>query len=228
MARRGRPRGFDRNAALDTAMRLFCERGYEGVSLAELTAAMGVNPPSLYAAFGSKQALFLEAVELYRKTVFAPVIAALASEGPVKAALADMLARAASAFAAPERPGGSLSVLGAINCASENAGLRALLAEGRNETERLISERLERARAAGDLPAKADAAAVAGFYAAILHGLALAGFDGATSEALAAIAERGVAAFEAVTGAKPAGSGSRPAAKAAEPAAKAAPQLTLF
>ena len=69
MAARGRPRGFDRDSALRCAMLLFWERGYEATSISDLTAAMGINSPSLYAAFGSKEALFRESIELYGRTI---------------------------------------------------------------------------------------------------------------------------------------------------------------
>lgn len=238
MAKRGRPRGFERETALRAAMELFSRRGYEGVSLAELTAAMGINPPSLYAAFGSKEALFREAVALHRATVFAPVAAALEDGSTARTAIGGMLAAAARAFAAASpaeaaaSPPGSLAILGAVNCAPENAGLADFLADGRRGFAGLIAARIERARDAGEVAADADAAAIAGVYAAVLHGMAIAAFDGADAAALDAVAARALAGFEAVAGPAPA----RPKPAAAKAGGKAekpgrdepAPQLRLF
>jgi AcrR family transcriptional regulator len=239
MAKRGRPRSFDRAAALEQAMLLFQARGYEGVSLAELTAAMAVNPPSLYAAFGSKEALFREAVALDRQRDFGAIEAALATEGTARAAIAAMLAAAAAAFSAPGRPAGSLAILGAVNCAVENAGLRDFLAENRRETARLIAARLARAQADGEIETTVDGGAIAGFCASVVNGMALAAFDGARAAELAAIADHAMAGFDAFTRSpvaelpEPAATVEAPAARPEKRAARTAktdtpPQLQLF
>lgn len=220
MAKRGRPRSFDRAAALEQATLLFSARGYEGVSLAELTAAMAVNPPSLYAAFGSKETLFREAVALYRQRAFAAIETALAGEGTARAAIAAMLAAAAAAFSAQGRPAGSLAILGAVNCATENAALRDFLAEGRRATKRLIATRIAAAQTAGDVDPASDGAAIAGFYASVLNGMALAAFDGAGAVELAAIADHAMAGFDAFTR-TPDAALPEPAVRAETPVARA-------
>ena len=114
MASRGRPRSFDRAAALRQAMAVFWQRGYEGTSLGDLTAAMGINRPSLYAAFGCKEALFHEAVALYDAVEGGATARALQDEPTARAAVEAMLCDNAEAYAAPDKPPGCMIVLGAM------------------------------------------------------------------------------------------------------------------
>ena len=101
----GRPRSFDRDVALEQAMRLFWEKGYDETSIGDLTAAMGIAAPSLYAAFGDKRALFEEAVELYERLPGAPITAG-DGEPTAFGAVARILASAAQEYAAPDQPKG--------------------------------------------------------------------------------------------------------------------------
>src|SRR5271169_3600422 len=123
-ARRGRPRSFDRDLALGKALDLFWERGYEGTSLSDLTAAMGIASASLYAAFGSKEELFREALMLYGMTVGAPPGQALREHPDTRDAFEAMLRAAADAMTIPDAPRGCLLVLAAPTGAIENSRVR--------------------------------------------------------------------------------------------------------
>src|SRR5215475_3156896 len=111
MAERGRPRRFERTEALRRAMEVFWTRGYEGASMSELTAAMGINSPSLYAAFGCKEALFREALALYEAVNSGNAARALDSEPTARRAVEAMLRENAADYAAPGRPSGCMIVL---------------------------------------------------------------------------------------------------------------------
>ncbi|PRX96786.1 TetR/AcrR family transcriptional regulator [Allonocardiopsis opalescens] len=204
MAARGRPRGFDREAALGQAMCAFWERGYQATSMADLTAAMGINSPSLYAAFGSKEALFREAVELYTRTEGAAPSRAL-REGPTARASVDGLLRTnALAYTAGDRPAGCMVVLAAVNCTEESAGARDLLAKLRRDDLGALRERLDRGAAEGDLPPGTDTAALARFYNAVLHGMSIQAYDGATRAELLAVVDSAMAAWDWLAPARPA------------------------
>ncbi len=147
----GRPREFDRDRALDAAMRVFWRYGYEGASLTELTAAMGINRPSLYAAFGDKAALFREAVARYGAGPGRYVRRALGQ--PTARLVAETLLRGAVANATdPTHPGGCLWVHGALATGPENAPIRAEIAALRARGIAQIRARFDRALAEGDLP----------------------------------------------------------------------------
>jgi AcrR family transcriptional regulator len=199
MARRGRPRSFDRAAALRRAMEVFWERGYEGTSLSDLTEAMGINSPSLYAAFGSKEALFREAVALYDATEGSATGAALRDEPTARAAVEAVLRRNAAAFADPSTPRGCMIVLAATNCSIANDGVRDFLADWRRNDQAAVEARLVRGVAAGDLPPGTDTGALAAFYTTVLHGLAIQARDGASHAALDAVVDQAMTAWPAPT-----------------------------
>jgi AcrR family transcriptional regulator len=196
MADRGRPRSFDRNTALARAMHLFWERGYEAISLADLTAAMGISSPSVYAAFGSKEALFREAVELYVATEGAANREALASATTAKEAIEAALRRAVAGFVRRGQPTGCLVVLGALNCSAENDAVRRYLARRRRSGAQAIRERLTRGVVEGDVSADADIEALASFYATVLNGLSLQARDGAKRKELDRIVDCAMAVWQ--------------------------------
>ena len=200
MASRGRPRSFDRAAALRQAMAVFWQRGYEGTSLADLTAAMGINRPSLYAAFGCKEALFLEAVALYETEEGIATTRALQDEPTARAAIEAMLRRNADAYAAPETPAGCMVVLGAMLGTPECQAVREHLAAHRRQAQEDVRRRLEQGVAEGDLPAGTDTAALAAFYTTVLQGLSIQARDGASRQALSAIVDCAMAAWDQLTG----------------------------
>ncbi|MFI8852109.1 TetR/AcrR family transcriptional regulator [Streptomyces sp. NPDC053499] len=199
MAARGRPRAFDRDAALERAMHVFWDRGYEATTLTDLTEAMGIRPPSLYAAFGSKEGLFREAVELYGRTDGTVSREALAEAPTAREGVHGALRRNVIGYTDPAKPRGCMIVLAATNCTPENEGVRTLLAESRRATERRFRERVERGIAEGDVPAGTDSGTLAAFYATVLFGLSVQAKDGVSRDELLGVVEAALAAWDTLT-----------------------------
>jgi AcrR family transcriptional regulator len=202
MATRGRPRTFDRAGALRRAMEVFWDHGYEGTSISDLTAAMGINSPSLYAAFGSKEELFREAIAYYDQTLGAAAAAALRERPTAREAIAAVLRHHAVVFCDADNPRGCMIVLTANTCSDRTRSVHEYLADWRLALERDFTERIERGIADGDVPAGADAAAIAGFYNTVNHGMAIQARDGADETKLSAIAEAAIAAWDGLVGAR--------------------------
>ncbi len=180
----GRPREFDREAALHAAMLVFWQHGYEGASLTDLTKAMGVSRPTLYATFGDKEALFREAVNAY--TV-------LKDEG-LRAALAQPTARGVAEtmlqLTAGERTlPGCLLVQGALVGSADSDCVRGELASIRRQDTALLTERFERAREEGDLPPHADPAALARYVGCLAYGMMVESAGGITPAELRGVVE---------------------------------------
>lgn len=199
MAERGRPRSFDREQALRRAMELFWRRGYEGTSLSELTEAMGIASPSLYAAFGSKERLFREAVALYEAMEGVATERALRDEPTARAAVAAMLLDNARMYGDATRPAGCMVVLAATNCTADNAPVAEFLAHARRSTELRVRQRIERGMIEGDVPAGIDAPALAAFCCTVLWGLSIEARDGAPAARLGAIADQAMRAWDGLT-----------------------------
>ncbi|WP_343225379.1 TetR/AcrR family transcriptional regulator [Lysobacter enzymogenes] len=186
---RGRPRGFDREQALETAMRMFWHRGFEATSISELTAAIGVAAPSLYAAFGSKEDLFRAALQRYLQRFRSERGAALAAPGlSAREAFARLFDALAEDFAAcPERSGCMLVAAETGGLGAAAAQLREALGAHRAGIEAGFRARIERGQREGDVAADADAAALAKFLSTVVQGLSIQARDGASAEQLRAV-----------------------------------------
>lgn len=191
---RGRPRSFDKDAALDAALRVFWEKGYEGASLSDLTEAMGINRPSLYAAFGDKEALFRQALDRYKQGPAAFMNEALA-ESSARVAVEKLLKGMAASLSCPQMPRGCLYVQGALACGDESESLREELVKRRAEGEQALRRRLKKAKDDGELPAAVNTADLARFYSAVMHGMAVEASSGASRAALESIAETALRAW---------------------------------
>jgi AcrR family transcriptional regulator len=190
----GRPRAFDMDQALDRALELFWRKGYEGATICDLTAAMGINPPSLYAAFGNKEGLFRKALDRYRdlRTAFWDE----ALNAPTARAVAETLLRGTAKFLCdPCHPKGCLAVHGALASGEESDCIRKELETRRGASQNAIKERLKRAKREGHLPADADPAALARYLATIIEGMAVQAASGASRKELERVAETALRAF---------------------------------
>jgi AcrR family transcriptional regulator len=180
---KGRPREFDVDEALAAALRVFWVNGYEGASLTDLTEAMGITRPSLYAAFGNKEALFKKALDLYEREKLAYIEEAL--QAPTSREVAERLLRGALAMQTSEcEPRGCMRIIGSVSCSPEAESIRADLMERRQSSQQALCSRLERAKAEGDLPPGSDVEGLCAFLIAILQGLSLQGGNGASKQQL--------------------------------------------
>ena len=195
----GRPREFDAEMALDQAMEVFWRHGYEGATIAQLTEAMGINPPSLYACFGNKEGLLKAALDRYTKlrgvwmdeVVAAPTARAVAER---------MLMGIADKQTDPANPPGCLLVQGGIACGSGSENVPFELAARRAQNEDQLRARFVRAKAEGDLKDSADPAALARYVSAVSVGMGVMASSGADREALRQVADVAVQAVEAQSG----------------------------
>ena len=190
---RGRPRAFEREAALDAALEVFRAKGFEGTSLSDLTSAMGINPPSLYAAFGGKEDLFLEAVKRYRQKIgeSCPFVC----EPTARQSMEKLLTDLAREYTEPQHARGCLMVMASTTSATSSPKLQQALAEQRAEGRARIRARLEQGVRDGDVPRDADINALANFYVAVIAGMSLQAREGASRKALLAMIETAMRAF---------------------------------
>jgi AcrR family transcriptional regulator len=186
--RLGRPRSFDTDGALDRALRVFWRKGYEGASLSDLTKAVGVNRPSLYAAFGGKEAFFRKALDRYLNGPAAYTQEAL-KEPTARAVVERLLRGAADLNTAPRNPGGCLTVQGALACSEAGNSIRQELAAYRAAGEAALRRRFQRAKAEGDLPATVSPADLACYVATIVYGMAVQAAGGANRDKLQVVVE---------------------------------------
>lgn len=177
-ATRGRPPKYSREAALDSAMRVFWRNGYEGTSLDCLCQATGMNRPSLYNAFGDKESLFNAAVDWYLSHEGSLARRWLNSDLPVCDALGNLLRGYAELFSQPDTSRGCLVVLGAMNCRPEHQHLSDKLSALRRDTRLRVIAALRNAHARGELIADAQPEALAEFFMAVLNGLSVQARDG--------------------------------------------------
>lgn len=191
---RGRPRQFDADAALDAALLVFWRHGYEGASLAALAAAMGVNMPSLYAAFGNKEALFRKALDRYLERPASYLPRAL--EQPTARGAAEALFCGAIEMAMnPRHPDGCLLVQGALAAGPGAEPIRQQLSLTRAAAEAAVRRRFEHALTVGDLPTGVDAAVLARYIVTVIWGLSVQAAGGASRAQLAEVAELALRAW---------------------------------
>ena len=183
----GRPREFDPDEALDAALRVFWEKGYDGASLSDLTEAMGITRPSMYAAFGDKAALFRKVLDRYVTGPSAYLTDAL-NESTARGAVERWLFGAIDLLTAPENPPGCLIVQGALVSADESKNIRQELYARRQAGEIVMRKRLKRGVEEGDLPAETDCAALARYFVTVMRGLGVSAVSGIKRKELLGIA----------------------------------------
>jgi len=191
--RGGRPRAFDPEAALDAAMHLFWEHGYEATSLAMLRDAMGLTPPQIYNAFTDKETLFRKALTRYHETEIGFALEALSAPVPTGEAIRRLLMGAAQAYTRPGKPGGCLFVSGALAASPQAQAIADELKTYRTASEAAIAERLSRGRAIGDLPEAVSPQGFAKYLAGVMNGMSIQARDGASADELRAMAETALA-----------------------------------
>lgn len=194
---RGRPKVYERDEALATAMRLFWAHGYEGVSVADLSEALGVTPPTLYAAFGNKEQLFREALDLYVATETGFIRQAIAEEPTAFACISRILRECARRYGSNSSPAGCLVGSGVLRCADTHKSVASVLSKRRNATRDLFAVRLKGAVKSAEISRSTDPDALAGFYAAVLQGMSVQAIDGASVKDLMAIAETAITLWPA-------------------------------
>lgn len=192
----GRPRQFDCDDALDKAMGVFWKHGYEGATLEELTSAMGINRPSLYAAFGSKEELFRKVVERYVNGP-ASYIAEALTRPTAREAVEAIFAGALRMNCDKKNPGGCMVVQAALTCGEASETIRQELAAMREMGVKRIRERLEQAQAVGELPPAVNCGDLARFIGTVLHGLGIQASGGATRQQLERVVEIAMRAWPA-------------------------------
>jgi AcrR family transcriptional regulator len=179
----GRPREFELDEALHRAMLLFWRKGYEGTSLSDLTEALGITRPSLYAAFGNKEELFRRVLDRYDEGTAGFLLGSIEA-ATARAVVEGLLRGAADFHSNPNNPPGCLMVHGALVGSEASGPLRAETRRRRSLLEEAIRKRLVRAVNERDLPIGSDPAALARYIVAVMRGMAVEAASGAGSEAL--------------------------------------------
>jgi AcrR family transcriptional regulator len=189
---KGRPREFCVDQALAQALRVFWTKGYEGTSLTDLTEAMGITRPSLYAAFGNKEALFRKALELYERDKLAYVGEAL-REPTARKVAEHLLYGALANHSGESDPKGCFNVISSVACGVEAESVRTELNARKVSSCLALTERFRRAQQEGDLPAHVDVEGLTGFLTALLQGLSVQARSGSTIGELKALVETSLA-----------------------------------
>ena len=189
---RGRPREFCVDEALAKALRVFWEKGYEGTSLNDLTEAMGITRPSLYAAFGNKESLFRKALDLYECEKLAYIRTAM--EQPTARKVAEtMLRGSVDNVTSYEEPHGCMGVITSVACGPESQSVREDVVKRGEVAKRALIARFEQAKAEGDLPATVDPEGLMRVLIAMLQGISVQANQGASRQELDRLVESGLA-----------------------------------
>jgi AcrR family transcriptional regulator len=191
---RGRPRGFCVEQALERALHVFWQKGFEGTSLSDLTRAMGINRPSLYAAYGNKETLFRKALDRYAQDGAAFLGRCLA-QPTARAVVEQLLVSAAEGLTCPENPNGCLMVRCALSTGAEGDGIRLELARRRADGETRLCRRLKRAQAEGDLTPTAHPADLARYVMTVHQGMSVQAAGGASRAQLRRVARTALDAW---------------------------------
>ena len=180
-------------------MNVFWDLGYEGTTLVDLLEAMGdITPTSFYAAFGSKEELFREAVQLHSATFGTNIVRHLNEQATARASIEAFLRAAVNVFCETDHPRGCMTVLGAANCTRSNEKIQDYLRQMRLTTYKTIRQRLERGVKEGDVSAKTDLNGLASFYTTVLHGLSIQARDNASRKALGAAVDYAMSAWDTI------------------------------
>jgi len=185
---RGRPRVFDMDEALDKALEIFWKRGYEGASIAELTETLGINKPSLYAAFGNKEELFNKTLSRYVAGPVAFIQEAINQPTAYEVAQS-FLTKAVKFFTDTKHPKGCLIVQAALSVSADSLLVQDLLTKYRYSYEQQLAKRFEKAKEEGDLPTDANAETLAKFLSTLHQGMSVQVTSGASKEELMQIVE---------------------------------------
>jgi len=191
----GRPRTFDREEALNKAMLVFWEKGYEGTSMSEIIQAIGTKAPSIYAAFGNKDSIFKEAVNLYLKTVIKKQIVLLHETSNVIEATKLSLNSFVKQFTSKDNPHTCLVMTAAVNASPEHQEHVMYLKKIRQEFKNNWKSRFEKAKKEGQLNNKLNPQQLADYFVTIIQGMALSAKDGATKKELLKTTELAMSVF---------------------------------
>jgi AcrR family transcriptional regulator len=194
----GRPRAFDVEKALDQALQVFWRKGYEGTTLPDLTDAMGINRPSLYAAFGNKEELFRKAIDRYVQFTTAFIHDAL-QEPTARGVVEKLLHESLNLVTNSKNPRGCFMVQSALACGDSADAVRREMVKRRGLGQAALRQRFQRAIDEGDLPSKLDAADLARFVAVVMHGMAVHAASGASRKELRRVAELALRAWPSAT-----------------------------
>jgi len=198
MIKKGRPRKFDRSIALEKAMKIFWKKGFENTSMPNLVEAMKINSPSIYAAFGSKEKLFLEAIELYSATEGNEIWASMTTESTARKAIERMLHVSAEAFTTADKPHGCLIALGSLHSEGGNEEIRKTLQARREKTMAVLYARLEKGVNDGELPNDLDWQAIATYFITLQQGMSIQARDGASQEALLTVVDCAMITWDSI------------------------------
>jgi TetR/AcrR family transcriptional regulator, copper-responsive repressor len=187
---RGRPRKFNHEKVLDAAMMQFWQHGYEATSISDLAKAMDLNPPSIYGAFGDKKNLFEQSINAYQKGPGCFAARALTEESNPRRAIERLLMEAADVFTKGNQPPGCMVVLSALNCTDESTDIRDSLTKRRQQSAKLIGDRISEAHRNGDMHGTMDPDVLTNLIVTVFQGFSIRARDGATRSELEGVAKQ--------------------------------------
>lgn len=184
---RGRPRDFNKEEALEKALALFWQKGFETTSINDLTSAMGIMPPSLYSTFGNKEKLFWAAVDLYSAKYAVNISKTLAEKTNVKEAMHHLLKKLAQSYVSNKTPNGCLIVCASINYSENSTNINMILQKMRESSEKVIVNRIKEGIRIKEIPSSVDAKKLGKFFATFIQGMTIQSKDGASIRDLESI-----------------------------------------